>query len=496
MKRLANEPVSLSTTDALRRLAKGPDDCAWTTVLDRHGVEILRATQRILGDPMSAEDACQETLLQIRDRAAQFRGRPGAPDATARNWIMRIACNTALHMLRQRRRSRLRELNVAREAPQTIDAPDLNGGANEELAERVHAELAELPEKQRLPLMLHFFAGLDYEQISAELRCGAGAARVRVHRALEKLRERMAVVGVLLTTAALYALLTPSRAAAGEVLLDPQRYARFHGLLLSSQQAAINVVSDPSFTAVSKIGYAVASAAIAGTMAFSWSHPAPEKPLAPPEPNAVQTRVTAVDTEEVQKQLPQAERQPPPAPPFQGGENGLAARPTEGDRALQDGRSGRDAAKTERAASNTGSAKTSELAAVQPPRRPVPHEKNESGRSLTAAPAVPSAMKSADSKRAASAAREAQAAAEKSDAELVSRLTQLEMLRVMQHELNVRVARIHDEINVHGVMTVDDELRLRHAADDQAEVANLLRRVADELQFAQTIDVKQAGLDK
>src|SRR5437868_15413937 len=88
---------AISTADALRRLARGTDDRAWSAVLNRHGVDILRASRRILGDAMSAEDACQETLLQIRDRAGQFRGRSDvhSPDATARNWIMRIACNTA-----------------------------------------------------------------------------------------------------------------------------------------------------------------------------------------------------------------------------------------------------------------------------------------------------------------------------------------------------------------------------------------------------------------
>jgi RNA polymerase sigma factor (sigma-70 family) len=460
---LANEPVVLSTTDALRRLAKGPDDCAWTTVLDRHGVEILRATQRILGDPMSAEDACQETLLQIRDRAAQFRGRPGAPDAMARNWIMRIACNTALHMLRQRRRLRQRELNVARETPQSVDAVDLNGGPNDELAQRVRAELAELPEKQRLPLMLHFFAGLDYEQISSELRCGVGAARVRVHRALEKLRERMAAVGVLLTAAALYALLAPSHASAGEMMMDPERYARWHGLLLSSQQAAINVVTDPSFTAVSKIGYAAATAAIAGSVAFSYSHKAPEKPTPAPSLTPAVMQASSVA----------AECQPPPAPPsFQGGENGGGA-----------------SRQSNPTIDNVP--KQNETAAAKPPRSSPPLEKGAPGGSATHDSQVMAA-----SRHDTLAAREAQAATEKADNELVSRLTQLEMLRMMQHELNVRVARIDEDIESHGTVTADDQTRLRRAADDQAEISNLLRRIADELQYAQNSETKQAGLGK
>jgi RNA polymerase sigma-70 factor (ECF subfamily) len=445
MDRVPDENAPLSTAAALRRLAQGPDDRAWSAVLNRHGVEILRATRRILGDPMSAEDACQETLLQIRDRAGQFRGRPDAPhptDATARNWIMRIACNTALHMLRQRKRLKLREQNVAREAPQVIDAPNLAGSHNEELAEKVRAELAELPEKQRLPLTLHFFAGLDYEQLSSELRCGVGAARVRVHRALEKLRQRMATLGILVTTAAIYTLLSSATASAAEATLTPDRMASWQQMLYSTQHAAINVVSDPQFHALGKLGYAVASAALCGSLAFSYSSKQPAKNDAP----AAQAALPKPVVQTIQPERP----------------------------AL--------VAETARARGADNSQDMHQIGvAVKLIELSDPFLENIGIQPLAPAPEIAAAITPAPENR---------------EARLVSPLAQLEMLQAMQHDLNARVTRIHQEIEAHrhsiGVMTAEDQMRLRRAADDQAELSNLMRQIADELRYTAPTQDKQA----
>src|SRR6185295_1152851 len=103
-----------SSVGALKRLAQGRDAEAWEVLLNRHGGEIFRACRKILGEEALAEDACQETLLQLRDRAGQFRGGAQDPERLARAWIMRTACTTALQMLRKRRLDQAREQTHAR----------------------------------------------------------------------------------------------------------------------------------------------------------------------------------------------------------------------------------------------------------------------------------------------------------------------------------------------------------------------------------------------
>lgn len=239
---------------------------AWAWILHAHGAAILTAAQRILLDEALAEDACQETLLQIRDRAAQFKGAGPNEDAAARNWIMRIACNTALHLLRQRRRARRREELQVRECAVSVE---LEKNDKEDLAKLVRHELAAMPEKQRRALVLHFYGGLNYAQLAEELRCGVGAARVRVHRALKQLRERLAIFGILLSAGALVALLEYASNAGGlNALLSPERIERWQALLCSSQLATINVLADGQFPWLAKTGAAAAAALLCGSVAW------------------------------------------------------------------------------------------------------------------------------------------------------------------------------------------------------------------------------------
>src|SRR5262249_28807624 len=76
---------------------------------------------------------------------------------------------------------------------------------------------------------------------------------------------------------------------------------------------------------------------------------------------------------------------------------------------------------------------------------------------------------------------------------LVSITAQLQLLRGMQHELNQRVARVHQAVQARdGVMTEQEQATLRRAASDQAELSNLLRTVADQIKFEKPAENKQA----
>ena len=61
--------------------------------------ELLEAVPGLIAQGASAEDACQETLLLLRDRADQFKDSSDNADFIARSWILRIACNVARFVL-------------------------------------------------------------------------------------------------------------------------------------------------------------------------------------------------------------------------------------------------------------------------------------------------------------------------------------------------------------------------------------------------------------
>jgi RNA polymerase sigma-70 factor (ECF subfamily) len=187
-----------STVLALRRLADARDREAWAFIVERHHQRMFQSAVRITGDRELADDACQEAFLIIRDAAGRFQPLGPDPEAAAVSWIQRIAATCALKLLRSRRRRSHHEQQAGTTRPESRDHE-----GQDALETALRAELAELPESHRLPLALHYFSGLDYPSIASEVGCSVGNARVRVHRALERLRSRLVRAGTAVTAGGL-----------------------------------------------------------------------------------------------------------------------------------------------------------------------------------------------------------------------------------------------------------------------------------------------------
>lgn len=238
----ATRPEDMLTAESLRRLAASRDAVAWGVLLERHGPELLLVCRRILRDESLAEDAVQETLLKLRDRAGQFRGAGPDPERAARDWVRRTACTTALQLLRTRARERRRGMehgSLTNSARQDAEA-GAQASARENAA-RVRQELDRLPEHERLPLMLHFYGELGYEQVAETLGCPVGTAKTRVHRGVEKLRQRLALLGLVLAINQVGELLRGSsvQAAASANPLTSGQAQTWGALLESSRMPSL-----------------------------------------------------------------------------------------------------------------------------------------------------------------------------------------------------------------------------------------------------------------
>src|SRR5206468_10407863 len=78
----------------------------------------------------------------------------------------------------------------------------------EELRTIVQQELAELPPKYRMPLILHYFGGLSRDEMARELNCRANTLGVRLHRGREMLSKRLAKRGVTLSGVVMGVIMT------------------------------------------------------------------------------------------------------------------------------------------------------------------------------------------------------------------------------------------------------------------------------------------------
>ncbi len=145
---------------------------------------------RMLGDSGEAEDAVQETFLTVFRKADRFevqetfisayrsfdrlRGDDPFP------WLVRIATNSCLMILRTRRRKGTASL----EAPELV--ADRQGGAERRFATRRFIErlIDELDERSQHIVVAHFVHGMDQGQIAESL----GISRRAVVKRLARLR--------------------------------------------------------------------------------------------------------------------------------------------------------------------------------------------------------------------------------------------------------------------------------------------------------------------
>jgi RNA polymerase sigma factor (sigma-70 family) len=188
---LQTPPDQVSDADLLDRFVRSQDAAAFELLFWRHGPMIRGVCQRLLGNAPDADDAFQATLL-VLTRKAHSVGR----GAALAGWLHRVAWRTALNArkLRSNRALRFRPLD---EFPDTPDRDDpVRRATDNDSRALLDRELARLPEKLRLPVILCDLEARSHAAAAAELKCPLGTLNSRLARAREKLRKQLLRRGV------------------------------------------------------------------------------------------------------------------------------------------------------------------------------------------------------------------------------------------------------------------------------------------------------------
>ncbi len=248
----------------LEKLKKQPNEIAWEAIVNDYGKELYSISLGILGDKHLAEDATQNTLLAIRNGINTFQTADEYVEARAYAWIRRIACLQSLQLLRSHDRTYKREALAAQQPKHFLDPAEQI--MHEELTDHIRIALADMPERQRQPLVLAYYGGLSHQDLALELGCSPGTARTRVHRCLKALRKRLIRVGVSCTLASLSAQMH----AASSCVINPTLLASWNKLLASSQTStAIPEVALQGVTFMTKISIACVTGLIVGAAILS-----------------------------------------------------------------------------------------------------------------------------------------------------------------------------------------------------------------------------------
>jgi len=167
------------------------DGAAFGVLVRRHERRVFRLLFRMLGSREEAEDAAQETFLNLHRSGHRFRG-----DAQFSTFVYRVAANAALNRRRTlgRSRARAQALSQVQQAGAGLPAappdPERAVAAAEDRA-RVQEALLQVAPRLRLPLVLYDIEGLAYPEIARLLEIPEGTVKSRIHRARELLREAL-----------------------------------------------------------------------------------------------------------------------------------------------------------------------------------------------------------------------------------------------------------------------------------------------------------------
>src|SRR5258707_3937303 len=156
---------------------------AYERLYAMHGARMKNLARNVLGNPIDAEDAVQETFLKVQHSIAGFRGQ-----SSFVTWTYRILINTCYDA----RRSRLRKKEVANhDSEETPRFEPRAPGAHPSLRMALERALAKLTQHQRDVFLLYEVEGFRHAEIAGMLEMTETASKNTLFQAKKNLRQML-----------------------------------------------------------------------------------------------------------------------------------------------------------------------------------------------------------------------------------------------------------------------------------------------------------------
>jgi RNA polymerase sigma-70 factor (ECF subfamily) len=178
-------------TQAINNYIAG-DSNSFNDLIGRYERPIYNLAYRFSGNAGDAADITQEIFIHLHRKIKSFRG-----ESAFSTWFYRLAVNYCKDWLHKESR-RVRTVD-------TVDIAEIaerDGGdepvlayERQEIREIVQTAITQLPEDQRIAVILHDIQGYDYDTIAGIVSVPIGTVKSRLARARHKLSEKLAPYG-------------------------------------------------------------------------------------------------------------------------------------------------------------------------------------------------------------------------------------------------------------------------------------------------------------
>jgi len=169
----------------MRRIKDG-DMEAFRLLVEAHQARVIGTISKMLGSDTEAEDLAQQVFIRVWKSAQRYK-----PRAKFTTWLFRITRNLVFNEMRRRKHFAEPTGDVSEPAERTSHEPD-QALLEEELQSAIQEAINNLPESQRMAIILRRYEEMPYEEIAKVMRTTVPAVKSILFRARAELRERLA----------------------------------------------------------------------------------------------------------------------------------------------------------------------------------------------------------------------------------------------------------------------------------------------------------------
>jgi RNA polymerase sigma-70 factor (ECF subfamily) len=186
--------VEQTDAEVMLAVAAG-DEAGYNYLVGKYHRQIIHFLYWMVHNEAVAEELAQEVFLRVYRSRESYRA-----EAKFSTWLYRIATNLAVNHARDTKYERTAQTLE-------LDAPDSESGSTPEVADddpnveqrlmreermaAIRAQVAALPERQRMAVLMHKYQEMDYRQIGEVLKLSESATKSLLFRAYQTLRESL-----------------------------------------------------------------------------------------------------------------------------------------------------------------------------------------------------------------------------------------------------------------------------------------------------------------